>query len=145
MKKVLVFSFMFFFALAMSAQDTQGGQRQGRRGEGQGGRGGAQRYEQMKKDYNLTDKQVDSLKVIDNEMRAEMQKLREANEGGGGQGFNREAFEKINTKRDARYKKILTEEQYKKYQEQQKAMRERMQQGGGPGGPGGGQRPPREN
>jgi len=145
---------MLFFALAMSAQENQGGQGQaqgGRRGGGQGGQrgGGAQRYEQMKKDYNLTDVQVDSIKAIDNELRVEMQKLREAN--GDNNGFSeqsRTAMQKINEKRNARYKKILTAEQYKKYEEEQKARMERMRQGGGPGGQGGGRpggAPPPQN
>jgi len=154
MKRVLVFSFMLFFALAMSAQENQGGQGQGqggRRGGGQGGQrgGSAQRYEQMKKDYSLTDVQVDSIKAIDNELRVEMQKLREAN--GDNNGFSeqsRTAMQKINEKRNARYKKILTAEQYKKYEEEQKARMERMRQGGGPGGQGGGRpggAPPPQN
>ncbi|MDR1814967.1 MAG: hypothetical protein LBR18_09010 [Tannerella sp.] len=141
MKRIFAVCFMMMFAVAMSmsAQGGQGGQG-GRQGGGQGGRGGfnsAQRYEQLKKDLNLTDKQVDSLKVIDQEMRTEMQKLRDSG-GGGGQGMSEEgraAFQKLNEKRNERVKKILSEEQYKKYLEQQ--PQRRGPGGGGPGGPGG--------
>jgi len=140
MKKKLGFSLLMILAVAisMSAQDGQRRQGQGG-GQGQGARGGnsAQRYEQLKKDLKLEDKQVDSLKVIDNQFRDEMQKLRENNQGGGEGGFDREAFQKLNDKRNARVKKILTEEQYKKYLEQQT----RRPAGGGPGGGG---RPPQQ-
>jgi len=127
MKRILIvcITMIFACAMSMSAQD-----RQGRRGGNP-----EQRYEQMKKELGLEDAQVDSLKAIDTQFRAEFQKAREQNGGNG--GFNPEEMQKMNEKRNERVKTILTDEQYTKYLELQQSQRR--------GGPGGGQRPPRQN
>lgn len=143
---------IFACAMSISAQDTQGAQRNRGQGQGQGGqrRGFDQTeyFAQLKKDLNLNDKQVDSLKAISADQRTEMQKLFPRTNNGDGGGGNaappseedrearRAAMTKLQDKYNARIKKVLTDEQYKKYIEQQQAMRQRFQ-GGGPGGPGG--------
>ncbi|MDR2473633.1 MAG: hypothetical protein LBD53_08775 [Tannerella sp.] len=143
MKRIFSVSLMLLFAcmMSLSAQD-QGGQRRqggqgGQGGQGRGGFNSEQRYEQLKKDLKLKDAQVDSLKSIDKDRRAEFQKARDANGGGGGdREAMRAAYQKMNEKYDARVKKVLTAEQYKKYNEQMEAMRQRGGQGG-QGGQGG--------
>ncbi|MDR1722487.1 MAG: hypothetical protein LBR84_00930 [Tannerella sp.] len=126
MKKILLVSFMFMFALMISAQDRP-------RGGGRFGGDPAARLEQLKKDLGLNEKQVESIKTIDENFMKKMQAQREQ-----GQDGDREArmqqMRKMSEERNAEYKKILTEEQYKKFIEQEE---QRRQQFGGPRNGGG--------
>ena len=56
-------------------------------------------------------------------------KLRESMQGGN---FDREAFMKLSADRDERLKKVLTEEQFKKFKDEiEPALRPQRRQGGG--------------
>lgn len=116
MKKILIASCLFMFALVVSAQN---------RGGGPGG-DMTKRYEEMKKELSLNDQQVDSLKVIDQEFFTKMREQREKN--GDDREKGREEMQKMSEQRNERVKKILTDEQFTKYQEMES---QRRQRGGG--------------
>lgn len=86
----------------------------------------------LKDSLQLSDKQVDSVKAIIQEF---MPKQREIFMN---QDLDREgkmaALKQINDQRNARFKAVLTEEQYKKYQDMEERRRQRMAAGRGPGG-----------
>jgi hypothetical protein len=97
--------------------------------------------DRMKKDFELTDVQYDSVQKINLKYAKKAEEARKNNRENAEQ--NREFFQKNQEAQNKELKVILTEAQYKKYEEQLKARRER---GGnrGPGqGQGQGQRPPR--
>jgi Skp family chaperone for outer membrane proteins len=118
MKKFLVFGCMFMFAFMASAQN---------RGSGRGPGDMEKRYEELKKNLNLNDQQVDSLKVIDQEFFTKMREQREKK--GNDREKGREEMRKMGEQRDERVKTILTEEQFTKYKELENQRRQR-----GPGG-----------
>lgn len=70
------------------------------------------RMEQMIKDLDLTDKQAADFKAV-------MQDARPSQNGNSTGRPSREEMEKKRTETDAKIKKILTAEQYKKYQNMQ--------------------------
>lgn len=122
MKKVFVACCLFVFAFAVSAQ--QGG--------GQGRMNPEQRYERMKSELSLTDKQLADIKKIDEEYTPKTRELFEKYSN------DREKMTaemtKLNEERNAKVKPLLSADQYTKYVE----MNNRMRGGGRPGGGGGG-------
>ena len=80
------------------------------------------RLQKMKSDLNLTDSQVAQFKELNAKRAAEMKTLREAQSGDRLTRFR---------KNEEEYKKILTPEQYKKYQDlkelKKNEMREKME------------------
>jgi len=124
MKRIFIVACMLTFALMVSAQGGQGGgQRQG--GFQQTPEQRAARQEQMKKDLKLNDKQFADYKKLD---EAYWKKVQAAREGGN---VDREAMTKLRDEQTAAVKKILTADQFKKYEEIQAAQRQRGGQGGG--------------
>lgn len=99
--------------------------------------------EQMAKDLSLTDKQKTDIEAINLKYAKKMQEMFQAGPNGDREAM-RKNMEEIQTSRNAEYKKVLTSEQYTKYEAAEKARREerqkRMQEGRGPGGEQGGQR-----
>lgn len=119
MKKILIAGFMFMFAFVISAQNRE-------RGNGPGG-DMTKRYEEMKKELDLTEQQVDSIKAIDQELFTKMREQRDKN--GDDREKGREEMKKMSEQKDERVKAILTEEQFTKYQKMESERRQR-----GPGG-----------
>ena len=113
MKKILAMSLMLVFALMVSAQSRGG--RFALSEEAQ-----AKWYEEMTKELSLKPAQLDSIKAIDKKYNDEMTKARE---GGGG---DREAWRAIGEKRTESVKKVLTSEQFTKYEAMQAKRREEM-------------------
>ena len=117
----------------------------------QGGFGGGQidpeqmitrQADRLKEACGLNDEQYAKVKEFYKKQQEEM--MKRFQEGGGqgqGQRMSREDMEKRREAQNAELKKILTEEQWKKYEEMQAQQRQRRGQGGpgqgGPGGPGG--------
>ena len=120
MKKIFIVACMLTFALMVSAQGGQGGGQRQMTPEQR-----AQRLEQTKKDLNLNDKQFAEYKKIDEDYQKKVQAARQ------GGNFDREAMTKLREEQTAAVKKILTADQFKKYQELQAAQRQRGGQGGG--------------
>jgi hypothetical protein len=78
-----------------------------------------ERTEKYVKELKLDEKKAESFRKILDEatqkMREEREKIRSA--GNQNREAMREAFTKINDERDKEIKKVLSEEEYKKYQE----------------------------
>jgi Spy/CpxP family protein refolding chaperone len=121
MKKIFVACCLLMFAFMVSAQ--QGGQRRQMTPEQL-----EQRYEQMKKDLNLTDKQLGEIKKIEANFRTKMQEVRE--KAGGDREKMREEMTKLRNEQNAKVKPLLKEDQYTKYVEMNQFR-------GRPGGGGG--------
>ncbi|MDR0725667.1 MAG: hypothetical protein LBF59_06660 [Prevotellaceae bacterium] len=79
--------------------------------------------DRMKKDFELTDVQYDSVKKINLKYAKKADEARKNNRENTEQ--NREIFRKNQEEQSKELKAILTETQYKKYEEQLKARRER--------------------
>ena len=109
MKKFFVLSCLLMFAFMVSAQ--QGG---GQRGQMSPERL-AQRYEQYKKEMNLTDKQLDDIKKIEADYRTKMTAMRE--KIGDDREKMREEMTKLRNEQNEKVKPLLKEDQYKKYVE----------------------------
>jgi len=128
MKKFFVACSLLMFAFMVSAQQG-GGNRQG------GGQMSperlAQRYEQLKKDLSLTDKQLDDIKKIETDYRTKMTEARE--KAGDDREKMRDEMTKLRNEQNAKVKPLLKDDQYAKYVESN-------QFGGRPGGQGGGNR-----
>lgn len=77
-----------------------------------GGRGPGQNIEQMVSELGLSDEQAEKLKAVFEEMKPDR--------NNSGERPSREEMEKKRSETDAKIKKILTDEQYAKYQELQK-------------------------
>ena len=116
---------MFMFSLIASAQ--QGG----------GGRGGFgmmndEAYADLKAKVGVDDQQLEKIKAIYTEsstkMRAEMEKI------GDDREKMMELMTKANTERDDSIKKLLNDDQAKKYQAWSDERRQRRPGGGGGGG-----------
>jgi len=125
MKKIFCIACMLTFAFMISAQGGQGGG-QGRQMSPEQQ---AQRYERMKTELKLTDKQLADIKKIDEEFAPKQRELFEKYRD------DREKMQAERTKlteaRNAKVKPLLSAEQYTKYVE---FMRPRQGQGGGGGG-----------
>lgn len=135
MKQKIMLMLAFVLALNISAfaQQGQGGNRQRMSVEERV----KATVEKMTTDLSLTKDQQVKLDSVYTASYKTMQKMREDAQASGG-NFDRSAFEKLNTERDAKIKGILTADQYKKYEAQQAEMRQRMQNRGGGNGGGGG-------
>ena len=124
MKKILFLSVMFMFSLIASAQ--QGG------GRGGFGMMNDEAYADMKAKVGLDDQQLEKIKAIYTEsstkMRAEMEKI------GDDREKMMELMTKANTERDDSIKKLLSDDQAKKYQAWSDERRQRRPGGGGGGG-----------
>lgn len=129
MKKIFVASILLLCAFMVSAQQGGGGFQQ--MSPEQRAQMQTQRYETLKKDLNLTDKQLDDIKKIETEYQTKQQSLREQFGQGGDREKMREEQTKLNNERNAKVKPLLSADQYTKYESQANQM-------GGPGG--GGQR-----
>ena len=134
MKKIFMVACMLTFAFMISAQGGQGGggQRQG------GGQGGgfqqsperiAQNQERMKTELKLNDKQFADYKKIDEEMRKKQADVRQ-NAAGDREKMQAENL-KLRTEQNEKMKKILTADQFKKYEELMAQQQQRGQGGGG--------------
>ena len=146
MKRMILAAFALVLSVSIFAQQPQRGERREFKPEEMA----TMQADRMKKDLNLDDKQYQSVYNLflkrGEEMKAQFAKPQE------GQQIDREArraeMQKKQEAMQAELKKILTPEQYAKYEEMQKKEAERRRQGGpqgGPRGPQGGQgMPPRQ-
>jgi len=123
MKKFVITGCIAMCALMVSAQN-QGGQTMEQRR--------AAWYETLTKELKITTSQLDSIKKFDAEFAPKQRELFEK---------YRDDREKMTTERakltdqlNAKIKKVLTADQYKKYDELNKQRQERTRQGGGGGG-----------
>lgn len=80
-----------------------------------------ERMEKVTKDLALNEKQTKDFKKINQEFTETMKKQRESGEKD--QKKAREAMEKARKDRNDKIKKVLTEEQYKKFEEMEKRQR----------------------
>jgi Spy/CpxP family protein refolding chaperone len=116
MKKIFVVSFMLMFTLMISAQNR-----------GFGGANMDEMYAQMKTLLSLNDQQMEKVKTIYSES---MTKMREQSEQiGDDREKRRELMTKVNAERAESLKKVLTEEQFKKYQAWEEERRQNRQRG----------------
>ena len=87
--------------------------------------------QEMIKELNLTDKPVKKMQAVRKEQRETMEKARKERDNNNqserpDREEMRKEMEKLRTETEAKYKKILSEEQYKKFQEiQEKERKER--------------------
>lgn len=139
MKKLLLAAVALMFSVSMFAQQPQRGERREFKPEEMATR----MADGMKKELNLNDEQYKSVYNLYLKRGEEMKARRD--KGQQGQQVNREArreeMKKSQEAMNAELKKILTAEQYTKYEEMLKKQRQR--QGGPRGGQGGAGRPPR--
>ena len=127
MKKFLVAGCLLMFAFMASAQGGQGGQRGGQMTPEQRAEFAARRYERMKTELSLTDKQLADIKKVEEEFTPKQmelfEKYRDDREKMG------EEMRKLTDARNAKVKPLISTEQYTKYVEFN-----RPRQGGGGGG-----------
>ena len=139
MKKILFAAVALIFSVSMFAQQPQRGERREFKPEEMATR----MADGMKKELNLNDEQYKSVYNLYLKRGEEMKARRD--KGLQGQQVNREArreeMKKSQETMNTELKKILTAEQYTKYEEMLKKQRQR--QGGPRGGQGGAGRPPR--
>nr|WP_321406306.1 DUF4890 domain-containing protein [uncultured Carboxylicivirga sp.] len=121
MKKLILSAFLtIFIASASQAQNRPSPEERVK-----------QQTEQMAKDLNLTEKQKEQVTELNKKFGEKMKKMRDENQGD--REKMREAMGAMRTERNTELKKILTDEQYKKYLElEEKRMKERGNRG--PGG-----------
>lgn len=122
MKKIIVLCMIVLgSSLSVFAQEK------GRRPQGQKGEDPAKRIEKIAKELNLDETKTKEFQKINTEfmekMRSEMSTSKED------RAKAREKMESLRKDRDEQIKKMLTEEQYKKYQEIEKKNQKQMQQG----------------
>lgn len=133
MKKLIFAAFALIFSVSMFAQQPQRGDRREFKPEEMATR----QAEHMKQELALDDEQYQSVYALFLKRNEEMKK-QFANRQEG-QQVDREARRAEMIKKqeamNAELKKILTAEQYTKYQEMQKKEQERRRQGGPQGGP----------
>lgn len=146
MKRMILAAFALVLSVSIFAQQPQRGERREFKPEDIA----TMQADRMKKDLNLDDKQYKSVYNLflkrGEEMKAQFARPQE------GQQVDREArraeMQKQQEAMQAELKKILTPEQYAKYEEMQKKEAERRKQGGPQGGPrgpqGGPGMPPRQ-
>ena len=129
------------FSVSMFAQQPQRGERREFKPEEMATR----MADGMKKELNLNDEQYKSVYNLYLKRGEEMKARRD--KGQQGQQVSREArreeMKKNQEAMNAELKKILTAEQYTKYEEMLKKQQQRQRQGGPRGGQGGAGRPPR--
>ena len=141
MKKMLFAAVALIFSVSMFAQAPQRGERREFKPEEMATR----MADGMKKELNLNDEQYKSVYNLYLKRGEEMKARRD--KGQQGQQVSREArreeMKKNQEAMNAELKKILTAEQYTKYEEMLKKQQQRQRQGGPRGGQGGAGRPPR--
>ncbi|WP_106832275.1 DUF4890 domain-containing protein [Parabacteroides pacaensis] len=127
MKKVLAICLIAMICSVSSfAQQENAQQKRGERGRMMDPK---KRTEQMCKELNLNEKQTKEFTKINDEFFEKMKKQRESGEKD--RTKLREAMEKLQNDREAQIKKVLTDEQYKKYTAKQEEMRKNMRNRGG--------------
>lgn len=127
MKKVLAICLIAMMCSVVSfAQQENGQQKRGQRGNMMDPK---KRTEQMCKELNLNEKQTKEFTKINDEFFEKMKKQRESGEKD--RTKLREAMQKLQNDREAQIKKVLTDEQYKKYTAKQEEMRKNMRNRGG--------------
>jgi Spy/CpxP family protein refolding chaperone len=131
-KTFMIFSLVVFMIASAYAQEG--------RPEGAGGRPNPEEFrkkqvEMMKKELNLTDVQVAKIDSAFAEMGKKMEASRSQAQGTEDRDKMREQMMAMREENDKALQKILTPDQYKKWQEIQEKMRSERR--GGPGGPGG--------
>ena len=127
MKKVLVICIVALIASVSAFANSDAPQR-GNRGDRN--MDSQKRIEKMCKDLNLNEEQTKQFQQINKDFMEKMKKQREAADTD--RQKHREAMQAMQTERNAQIKKILTDEQYKKYTEMQKNMRKNMRKGDRP-------------
>ena len=141
MKKLFFTAVALMFSVSMFAQQPQRGERREFKPEEMATR----MADGMKKELNLNDEQYKSVYNLYLKRGEEMKARRD--KGQQGQQVSREArreeMKKNQEAMNAELKKILTAEQYTKYEEMLKKQQQRQRQGGPRGGQGGAGRPPR--
>lgn len=141
MKKLLLAAVALMFSVSMFAQQPQRGERREFKPEEMATR----MADGMKKELNLNNEQYKSVYNLYLKRGEEMKARRD--KGQQGQQVSREArreeMKKNQEAMNAELKKILTAEQYTKYEEMLKKQQQRQHQGGPRGGQGGAGRPPR--
>lgn len=141
MKKLLLAAVALMFSVSMFAQQPQRGERREFKPEEMATR----MADGMKKELNLNNEQYKSVYNLYLKRGEEMKARRD--KGQQGQQVSREArreeMKKNQEAMNAELKKILTAEQYTKYEEMLKKQQQRQRQGGPRGGQGGAGRPPR--
>jgi len=141
MKKLLLAAVALMFSVSMFAQQPQRGERREFKPEEMATR----MADGMKKELNLNDEQYKSVYNLYLKRGEEMKARRD--KGQQGQQVSREArreeMKKNQEAMNAELKRILTAEQYTKYEEMLKKQQQRQRQGGPRGGQGGAGRPPR--
>lgn len=148
MKKIIFLATTLFMVLAFTVQAQDRQPREKLTPEQQATR----TVERLNKELTLTDKQQADLKKFYTESFTQRAKTMEKNRDN--REAMRETMKKDREATEAQLKKVLTEEQFKKYQEnEKKRMQQRQNRGGqrgpgmgqggqrGPGGQGGGNRP----
>ena len=121
------------FSPQTAAQEGQRGQGQRGQGQGRGSQNIEQRLERMATALELTEAQKKQLKPILEKQGEKMQAIFQNQDMS--QEQRREAMTKLRAENEAQYKKILTAEQYKKWQEMAQQRRgQRGQRGQGQGG-----------
>lgn len=143
MRRIFLATVALIFAASMFAQAPQRGERREFKPEEMATR----ITDGLKKELNLDDKQYKSVYELYLKRGEQMQEQRAKREPG--QQVDREAMREEMKKQqetmDANLKKILTAEQYAKYEEMQKRMQQHRPGQGGPRGPQGGQGGPGGN
>jgi len=127
MKKLLIVTCMLTYAFMISAQGGQGGFTPEEMAKRR-----AEQLERYKTELKLNDKQFADFKKIDDEGYTKQQALgAKFRDGGGDREKFMEEFTKLRNEQTEKVKKILTADQFKKYEEMLAAQRQRMGQGGG--------------
>ena len=127
MKRFFIAGSILMFALMVSAQNqNQGGQRFRMSEEER-----MKRYEDMKKEVKMNTAQLDSIKKFDAEFAPKQRELREKYRDD--REKMREESQKLRNQLETKVKKVLNEDQFKKYQE---FISQRRQRGNGNGGGG---------
>ncbi len=135
---------MAILALFMVPSFGQGGPPGGNRpGGGPGGRQYTeedvkQRVKRQSQELGMNEEQEKKITEFELQQYKKMQVERQKNQGDWEK--MRETMRANRELRDAKYKEVLTEEQYKKYQQQQEERMQRMRERREAGGQGGGQR-----
>ena len=131
MKKLFVLCIMFLATVTFAT--AQQGQGQGQRQQMTPEERAKAQTERLEKLLTLKADQKTKVQAIELEYAKESSKIRQDNQGN--REAMREAMQKLNTKRDAKYKEVLTADQFKKYQEDIEQRQRERGQGGGGGGP----------
>ena len=129
MKKFLVLGCLLMFAFIASAQGGQGG---GQMTPEQRAEFVAQRYERLKTECKLTDKQLADIKKVEEDFAPKQQELMEKFRGSQDREAMSAEFQKLREEINAKVKPLISAEQYTKYVEFN-TFRSRGQGGGGGG------------